>query len=132
MRVFAFTQRSCDLISRTTRPFARFWREVDGAILSSELLLVSTLLVVGLVTGLDATRTAILTEMADVSAAIGTMNQSFSVGGTFSEGGASTAGSQFVDSIDQGDPNQQVGKFGTFGNQGNSCIVVCTAAMGER
>jgi len=132
MRVFAFTHRSFDMISRVMQPGTRLWREEDGAILSSELLLVSTLLVVGLVAGLDATRTAILTEMADVSAAIGTMNQSFSVGGTFSEAGASTAGSQFVDSIDQGDSNQQVGKFGMFANQGNSCIVVCTAAIGER
>lgn len=106
----------------------RLWQEESGAILSSELLLVSTLLVVGMVAGLDAARNAVLTEMADVSAAIGTMNQSFSIGGTFSEAGASTAGSQFIDTVDQGDATQQVGKFGT---QANSCIVICTAALGE-
>ncbi|MBX3414905.1 MAG: hypothetical protein KF708_19630 [Pirellulales bacterium] len=132
MRLLAFTHERFELIRQLAIPCVRLWHDEDGAILSSELLLVSTLLVVGLVAGLDATRTAILTELADVSAAVGTMNQSFSIGGTFSESGASTAGSQFVDAIDQGDPTQQVGKFGPLASQGNSCIVICTTALGER
>jgi len=128
MKIFSFTLGNHNVSLSAAHACRRLWQEENGAILSSELLLVSTLLVVGMVAGLDAARNAVLTEMADVSAAIGTMNQSFSVGGTFSEAGAMTAGSQFIDTVDEGDPNQQVGKFGT---QANSCIVICTSALGE-
>lgn len=127
MQILGFTLGRHYFASSPVRLCQRFWQEEDGAILSSELLLVSTLLVVGLVAGLDATRSAILTEMSDVSAAIGTMNQSFSVSGITSPN-ASTAGSMFVDSVDQGDPTQQ---FGRFANQSNSCVMICTSAIGE-
>ena len=103
----------------------RFWREEEGAIVTSELLLIATLLVIGVVAALAAVRAAIVTELADFSSSIGTMNQSFSVGGTASADGSFTGASAFADAADAGDTvgpqGQQVGP--------SACIVVCTSAL---
>jgi len=103
----------------------RLWKEESGAIVTSELLLIATLLVIGVVAALAAVRAAIVTELADFSSSIGTMNQSFSVGGTVSGDGSFTAASAFADAADAGDTvgpqGQQVGP--------SACIVVCTSAL---
>lgn len=101
----------------------RFWREDDGVIVVTEMLLIGTILVLGLVAALAVVRAAIVTELADFAGSIGTMNQSFGFGGTSGADGAFTASSSFLDAADSGDvlgPNgQQAG-----GNA--ACLVVFT------
>jgi Flp pilus assembly pilin Flp len=57
-----------------------FWNDEAGAIISAELVLVLTIAVLAMVTGLASLRDAVVTELADVGAAIGSVDQSYSVG----------------------------------------------------
>ena len=75
---------------------SRFWSEQDGFIVSAELLLIATILVIGLVAGLSAVRDSVVTELADLAQAIANLNQSFSIGATVGHCGF-TGGSTFVD-----------------------------------
>ncbi|HTN76098.1 MAG TPA: hypothetical protein VL096_12655 [Pirellulaceae bacterium] len=58
------------------------WNDEGGAILTIEIVLVMTILVIALVTGLSSLRDGIITELSDVGQAIGNADQSFTVGGT--------------------------------------------------
>ena len=75
----------------------KLWNDDAGAVIASELIFVATILVVGLVTSLKALQASVNNELADLASAIGSMNQSYSYGGTRSCM-AFTAGSQFIDS----------------------------------
>jgi hypothetical protein len=81
-----------------------------GFIVSAELVLVSTLVVVGLVVGLSEVQHAIVSELNDVADAFGSLNQSYHYSGfsVCKHGGcgASSAGSCFVDQQDDCDNNQ--------------------------
>ena len=77
----------------------RLWNEEDGAIVSSEIVLVATLLVLGMIVGLTSVRNAVVQELADVANAIGNINQSYSFSGVTGHH-SSTAGSQLVDVAD--------------------------------
>lgn len=77
----------------------QFWVEEDGAIISSELILVLTILVLGMIVGLATLRDSVVAELADLAAAIGSVNQSYSFAG-LSGHSSSTAGSFFVDATD--------------------------------
>jgi hypothetical protein len=57
------------------------WRDESGFIVSAELVLVATITVVGLVTGLVCVRDAILGEMNDLSGAFRALDQSYSFSG---------------------------------------------------
>jgi len=57
------------------------WHDIDGAIVSAEVVLVATILVIGLIPGLTALRDAVIEELADVAQAISNINQSFSYSG---------------------------------------------------
>lgn len=70
-----------------------------GFIVSTELVLIATLLVVGLTAGLQSVRVAVVTEMADLAEAIGSLDQSYSYGGA-SRVDAATPGGAFVDTPD--------------------------------
>jgi hypothetical protein len=81
-----------------------------GFIVSAELVLISTVLVIGLVVGLSEVQHAIVSELNDVGDAIGSLNQSFCFSG-FSVRkrggcGSESAGSCFVDTADDCDNNQ--------------------------
>ena len=56
----------------------RIWREDDG-VLSFEWVLIITLLVIGIVGGVAATRDAVIDELGDVSAAALCMSQTYNV-----------------------------------------------------
>ncbi len=81
-----------------------------GFIISAELVLVSTLLVVGLVVGLSEVQHAVAAELNDVADAIGSLNQSFCYSGmsVCKPGGCGSevAGSAFRDTQDDCDNNQ--------------------------
>ncbi len=70
------------------------WRDESGAVLSSELVLVGTVGVIGATVGLSAVKNSINQELVDVAKAIRSLDQSYCFEGT--EGcGAWTAGSSF-------------------------------------
>jgi hypothetical protein len=78
------------------------WADEAGAIISAELILVVTILVLGMVVGLTTLRNQVIQELGDVAIAIAKVNQSFSFSGA-NERHASTAGSIFIDLLDDCD-----------------------------
>jgi len=92
-----------------------FWNDENGFIVSSEMVLIATICVIGLIAGLVEIQWAVVGELNDVSDAIGSLNQSFQFAGftsckTQSNNGnfikSQVAGSMFVDTIDECDNNQ--------------------------
>lgn len=83
-----------------------------GFIVSAELVLIATLLVIGLIVGLSEVQHAVVAELNDVGDAIGKLNQSylftgFSKRGQFDSGfKAFTRGSAYFDSMDECDMNE--------------------------
>ena len=89
--------------------------------MSSELILIATILVIAMVVGLQTVRDAVLQELGDVGAAIGAISQDYSYGGA--SGHCSTInGSQYLDGFDFCET--------TNDNQRN-CLVVCVPAAAE-
>ena len=92
-----------------------------GFIISAELVLVATLLVIGLIVGLSEVQHAVVTELNDVADAIGELNQSYSFSGfhkrDFNSVHAVTYGSDFEDQRDDCDNNQ--------------CDIACDAPTNE-
>jgi Flp pilus assembly pilin Flp len=101
--------------------FLRLWKEETGAILSAEVMLVASILVVGVIAGLASLRDSIVTELADVAQAVANVNQSFSFSGvaghhTFAGGGS------FEDNIDFCD------RQWAYSDKGNSkCVRICSS-----
>lgn len=58
--------------------FNRVWREDEG-VLTFEWILLITVLVIGVVGGLSAVRDAVITELGDVTAAVISLDQSYSI-----------------------------------------------------
>ena len=89
-----------------------------GFVVSAELVLIATLLVIGLIVGLSEVQHAVVAELNDVADAIGNLNQSYYYTGfskekTFGGGGgggggiaAYTRGSAWADTTDDCDDNQ--------------------------
>jgi hypothetical protein len=72
-----------------------------GFIVSAELVLIATILVIGLVVGMVAIRDAMTAEMGDVAEAIGNLDQSYSFDGINDAGtGAIIGASMFDDGAD--------------------------------
>ena len=100
----------------------KFWNDETGFIISSELILVATMVVISLIAGLVEVSFAVVGELNDISEAIGSLNQSYSFTGFTSTkaGGAvkaQTFGSIFVDHVDSCD--------------GNECTLGCDAPVPE-
>lgn len=77
----------------------RLWNDENGFVISSELVLVGTLLVLGMIVGLTELRNQVVQELADLAVAIGRVNQTYlytAVAGHT----AATAGSEFQDTAD--------------------------------
>ena len=89
-----------------------FMNDEAGFIVSAELVLVATILVIGLIVGLSEIQHAVVSELNDVADAIGEVNQSYSYSGfskakTNGNGTAAfTNGSNFTDTRDDCDNNQ--------------------------
>ena len=77
----------------------RLWRDEAGFVVSTELILIATILVIGLITGLVTIRDAVVTELADVADAISEVDQSYSYGAITAHC-ALTAGTEFQDDSD--------------------------------
>jgi hypothetical protein len=84
----------------------KLWNDDFGFVITSELLLIVTILVIGLIVGMVAVRDAVVQELGDVAAAIGALDQSYQYNGVTSTcgvQGAFTSGGQFVDQPDECD-----------------------------
>jgi Flp pilus assembly pilin Flp len=81
----------------------RFWADNDGFVISTELVLVATTLVVGMLVGLVTVRDQVVQELGDVALAIGNVNQSYEYEGVTGHTSA-TAGSNFLDRNDFCEP----------------------------
>jgi hypothetical protein len=80
------------------------WQDENGVILSAELVVVGSVLVIGLITGVTTLQEAVNGEMEDLAGAIGSLDQSYRFSGWTRRMGfteAFTAGSWFYDRMDQ-------------------------------
>ena len=96
----------------------RLWKEEVGAIVSAEIMLVATILVIGVIVGLKSVRDSVVTELADVAQALANVSQTYSYSAT-SGHHAFTGGGSFADKTDFCD---------TLGasDAGNSkCVEIC-------
>ena len=93
----------------------QLWNDEAGFIVSAELILIATLLVIGLVVGMSEVQHAVVAELNDVSEAIGSLNQSYCFTGFLKRktdgaeaGGvaAYTFGSIFNDRVDDCDNDE--------------------------
>ncbi len=57
------------------------WDDESGVILSAEIVLVGTILVLGMITGLVELQSAVVYELTDLSEAFGKVDQTFSTSG---------------------------------------------------
>jgi hypothetical protein len=89
----------------------QLWNDEAGFVISAELVLVATILVIGLIVGLAEVQAAVVQELNDVGDAIGKLNQSYFYTGwhankTQGIGLKSfTVGSQYTDRMDECDMN---------------------------
>ena len=82
----------------------RLWQSEQGFTVSTELVLMATVLVIGMVVGIVTLRDQIVQEFGDTSVALSCIQQSYSFGGETTDGG-SVAGSSFRDRSDFCDNN---------------------------
>ena len=103
----------------------KLWNDENGFVVSAELVLVATILVIGLIVGMSEIQHAVVGEMNDVADAIGRLTQSYSFTGFSARkntNGATTIksftrGSDFTDVLDDCDSNQ--------------CDIACDAPSNE-
>jgi hypothetical protein len=61
--------------------FRRLWAEQTGAIVSAEVMLAASILVIGVIVGLKSVRDSVVTELADVAQAVANVSQSYHFSG---------------------------------------------------
>ena len=87
----------------------QLWRDDLGFVVSAELVLIGTILVIGMIVGLATLRDQVVQELGDVGAAISQLVQSYSFSGITGHT-SSTAGSAFEDFTDAcDDPADEAG-----------------------
>jgi Flp pilus assembly pilin Flp len=84
------------------RAWRNLWNDENGSIISAELVLVLTILVLGLSVGLSALGTAVNSELEDLAEAFGAVDQSYFFNGA-RVCTARTSGSSFNDKPDHCD-----------------------------
>jgi|SaaInl7_100m_RNA_FD_contig_21_665351_length_1048_multi_26_in_0_out_0_1 hypothetical protein len=77
----------------------RLWRDDAGFVVSTELVLVATILVIGVTIGQATLRDAVISELADTAGAINDINQSYSYS-TVTGHSSSVSGSLYDDKDD--------------------------------
>ena len=95
----------------------KLWLDEGGVVLSTELILVMVILVIGLVTGLTALKTAVVLKLADVAGAVAQIDTSYGfTGSTYDASTASsltsaayTNGSEYQGAPTAGDDASDVG-----------------------
>ena len=93
----------------------KLWNDDAGFVVSVELVLIATIGVIGLITGLTAVRDGVVSELSDTAGSVQDLNQSYAYNGVVGHS-ATTAGSNFIDATDFCDnPNDAPG-------QADNCI----------
>ena len=101
-----------------------------GFVVSTELMLIATILVIGMLVGLVSVRDQLVQELGDMAAAASDFDQSFSVSG-WSGPWSEVSPSSFADKTDFCDPaDEQV--FDARCVTYSSCISVQTAPSDEK
>ena len=93
----------------------KLWNDDAGFIVSIELILIATIAIIGLITGMTAVRDAVVSEMSDVAGAVQDLNQCYSFNGVTGHS-ASTCGSDYIDATDHCDDNDDIA------GQADNCI----------
>lgn len=75
------------------------WNDEAGFTVSTELALLATMVVIGLIVGIDTLRVAVVQEFGDLGMALGELNQSYSYPGVACPVGAAV-GSDYADQTD--------------------------------
>ncbi len=78
----------------------RFWADDAGFIVSAELILIATIVVIGLIVGLAVLRNQVVQELVDVAQAIGAISQSYCYSGVGKPGVAWTDATCYIDLVD--------------------------------
>ena len=102
--------------------FARLWSEETGAIVSAEIMLVMSILVIGVIVGLKSVRDSVVTELADVAQALANVSQTYSYSAT-SGHHAYTGGGLFTDAADFCDNDTVIADP----SNPSKCVVICSA-----
>ena len=92
------------------RKLKQLWRDERGAINSTDIVLITTILIIGSIVGLVCLRNQIVQELGDIATAVGALNQSYTyIGNTKTVGSVTVtvvgtvAGSTYDDLSDIGD-----------------------------
>jgi hypothetical protein len=96
----------------------KLYKDDCGALIAAEWVVVATILVLGIITGLVAVRQAAIAELHDFANALLALNQSYSFSGQ-SNCESSTAGSSFSDNRDS------IVVHSTAATQGGADNVAC-------
>lgn len=90
----------------------RMWKDEAGFVISAELVLLATIVVIGLIVGWATVRDQVIQELGDVAQAISEINQSYSWSAVTGHT-SSVAGTAFDDLLDfcddDGDPDGEAG-----------------------
>jgi Flp pilus assembly pilin Flp len=81
----------------------QLWHDDRGALIATEYLFISTILVIGTIIGLTNLRDAINVELTETANALLALSQGFTISGTSGSAG-STSGSQAIDTPGQSGP----------------------------
>ena len=77
----------------------KLWNDEAGFVVSAELVLVATIMVIGLLVGWATVRDQVVQELGDVAAAISNLNQSYTWSAVTGHS-SSVAGTYFDDTVD--------------------------------
>ena len=102
----------------------KLWNDDAGFVVSAELVLIATILVLGMIVGLASIRDQVVQELGDIALAFGRINQSYSFSGITGHT-SNTAGASFVDRTDYCDETPDVA------GAPPACISVTIPANGE-
>ncbi len=80
--------------ARTPNLLRRFWTDERGMVASAELMIIMTVGVLSLVTGVSAVASALNFEYTDVANALTSLNQSYNVSGHFAGAGGGGGGAR--------------------------------------
>lgn len=77
----------------------QLWDDESGAVYTAEAVVLGSVVLTGATVGLSQLNTAINAELEDMSTAIRSLDQSYSIPGQEGANGAMTAGSSFSDNV---------------------------------
>ena len=104
------------------------WVDEDGFVTTSDLILISAILVIGMLVGLVTVRDQVVQEFGDIATAIGQLNQSYSFG-SVTIGGFTVAGSSFADLSDDCEAGTAEGSANNdSAGDPPGCINICGVA----